>query len=221
MAEMKLNVGNDVVVKSGVIDPDLECNIGGWQGRISEVDPDNNLICICWDSLTLKQMSPKFIDQCEIDGMDWTSIYLNPEEVEPATSRDNPKQVEEIAAALESKHRWSHLGEEGHRIQGILAHVGTASDRVFFEAWEKHFRKSMTFPFDATVSDMQERGPLRKGDTVTVLRFEGCDDLCGVLVSIRSKRGNHVFPLCDLEVKSTASANSQPVSDYSVWFSNR
>ena len=221
MTQMKLKVGDVVVVKSGVTDPDMDYKIEGWQGRISEIDPENNLICIVWDRLTLSQMSGKIIDRCEEEGMDWTSIYLRPEDVEPAGSHDNPKQVEEIAAALERKHRWSHLGEKGYRIQGILADVGTASDRAFFEAWEKHFRKALKFPFDATVSEMQERGPFREGDTVTVLRLEGSDDLCGVLVSLQSKRGKHIFPLCDLEVKNTASPNCQPVSDYSVWFSNR
>ena len=45
---MAFNIGDSVVVKKGVKDPDLGNHIAAWQGRISEIDGD--LICIDWDS---------------------------------------------------------------------------------------------------------------------------------------------------------------------------
>jgi len=33
-----LKVGDSVRVKTGVLDPDLSLDIGGWQGRVQEVD---------------------------------------------------------------------------------------------------------------------------------------------------------------------------------------
>ncbi len=55
---MKLNykIGDSVVVRPGVKEPDLEMfTIGGWQGRVLEIDADsdkeNILITIEWDSL--------------------------------------------------------------------------------------------------------------------------------------------------------------------------
>ena len=47
---MKFNVGDSIVVKNGIQDPDLNADIGGWQGRISEIQ-DNNIACIDWDSI--------------------------------------------------------------------------------------------------------------------------------------------------------------------------
>ena len=56
---MKLKNGDSVIVKHGVKEPYLEeFEIGGWQGRVVEIDTnsdkDNILITIEWDSLTLK-----------------------------------------------------------------------------------------------------------------------------------------------------------------------
>ncbi len=221
MTKINFKLGDSVVVKPDVIDPDLNVNIGGWQGRISEINQKDNIVCIAWDSLTLQQMSSDLIDQCEEEGLDWTNMYLNPEEVELTTSRDSQKEVKEIVERLENEHNWSFLGEEGRRIQAVLANVEDDDDWAAFEAWEEHFGKVLKFPFEAEVSEPQERGPLRTGDSVTVLGLEGNEDLYGVLASLRHKRKKYVFPLCDLEVADKRSSNYQSVKDYAVWFANR
>lgn len=56
---MKLKIGENVVVKQEVIEPDLgEFEIDGWQGRAVEIgsisENENSLITIEWDILTLK-----------------------------------------------------------------------------------------------------------------------------------------------------------------------
>ncbi len=55
-----LKIGNSVRVKEGMPYPDLkDLCIGGWQGRVSEIGEDDNssgLICIRWDSITLKNI---------------------------------------------------------------------------------------------------------------------------------------------------------------------
>ena len=56
-----LKIGNSVRVKEGMPCPNLEdlC-IGGWQGRVSEIGEDDDgkdLICIRWDSITLKNIT--------------------------------------------------------------------------------------------------------------------------------------------------------------------
>ena len=58
---LNLKIGGSVKVKEGSMCPDSEdlC-IGGWQGRISEIGEDddaNDLICIRWDSITLKNIT--------------------------------------------------------------------------------------------------------------------------------------------------------------------
>ena len=148
-------------------------------------------------------------------------MYLNLEEVELATPMDSQKEVKAIAERLENEHNWSFLGEEGRRIKAVLGNIEDDDGWAAFEAWEEHFGKVLKFPFEAEVSELQERGPLRAGDTITVLGLEGSQDLYGVLVSLRHKRRKYVFPLCDLEVTDKRSSNYQPVKDYAVWFANR
>lgn len=54
---MNIKKGDSVIVKEGVKDPDTdEFEIGGWQGRVIEIDnlseKNNALITIEWDSIT-------------------------------------------------------------------------------------------------------------------------------------------------------------------------
>jgi len=220
MTKINFKLGDSVVVKPNVIDPDLNVNIGSWQGRISEINSKDNVVCISWDSLTLQQMPSDMIEQCEEEGLDWANMYLNPEEVKLTTPRDSQKEVKKIIELLEKKHKWSYLGEEGRRIQAVLAKAKD-DDGAAFEAWEEHFGKVLKFPFEAEVSEPQERGPLRDGDTVTIFGLEGSEDLYGIFASLRHKGQKYVFPLCDLEVTDKGSSNYQPVKDYVVWFANR
>ncbi len=134
MAKINLKEGDSVVVKPNVKDPDLNGNIGGWQGRVSEIREKDNLICIDWDSHTLKQIPGETIDQCEEESLDWTRMYLHPEEVERTSPRDNEDDVEEIIGLLANKHSWSYLGEEGKRIQAVLTNAEHRGDWAAFEA---------------------------------------------------------------------------------------
>jgi hypothetical protein len=61
-----MKIGDSVVVRSGVKDPDLDFDIGGWQGRLSAIDGAE--ICVDWDSLTLEQMASEIISHCEQEG---------------------------------------------------------------------------------------------------------------------------------------------------------
>lgn len=220
MAKLNFKCRDSVVVKPNVSDPDLNIKIGGWQGRVSEINENDDLICIDWDSLTLKQMPSETIDQCEEEGLDWAKMYLHPKEVELTSPRDSEEDVEEAIEFLESKLGWSFLGEEGKRIQAVLDKAEDGSELAAFEAWEEHFQQVLKFPFEAEVSEWQERGPLRTGDKVKVLGIEGSEDLYGILVSLRRERRKYVFPLCDLEVVDKSSSNYRPVKDYAVWFAN-
>lgn len=220
MIQSKLNLGDSVVVIPNIEDPDLKINIGGWQGRVSEIKEDN-LICISWDSVTLKQMPSETIDHCEEEGLGWTEMRLSPEDIESINPRDNEEDVEEAIEFLESKHSWSYLGDEGKRIQAVLANAEDSSEGALYEAWESYFHRVVKFPFEAQVSEWQERGPLRTDDKVKVLGVEGSVDLYGMLVTVRRERRKYVFPLCDLEVIDKSSSNYQSVEDYAAWFANR
>ena len=118
-------------------------------------------------------------------------------------------------------HSWSWLGEEGERIQKVLADVDEDNVMRTLEAWQKYLEKTLTFSFDAVVLGYQDTGPLQSGDRVSVKKISIVDDLYGVIIELRRGRKKYHHPLCDLEVVNENSANDQPVKDYCVWFANR
>lgn len=218
-------IGQSVVVRPGTGDPDYGYDLSGWQGRVIEsqhVDEQKKpLVTIAWDSLTLKQMPDEMIQRCEEDGLDWSRMGLYASEVAPASSRDKIHQVEGVKAELEQKHQMDHLGEEGRRIQQVLNRATRKGEIGAFKAWEKYLLANLTFPFEAEVSEWQDRGSIRTGERVRVLGIEMVDDWYGLIVAIKTKHGHYDFPLCDLEVLSGGSPNYQPVKDYAIWFANR
>jgi len=217
----KLKLDYSVVVKPGFQDPDYQIDISGWQGRVTEIREDN-LITISWDSLTLKKMPSEMIDECAEEGLCWTEMCLYPEDVEISSPRDKEIDVNMTIELLEKKHEWSHIGEEGKRIQAVLDKAEDDSDGAILEAWEDYFQKFVKFPFEGKVSEYQDRGPLRTDDKVKVLRIEECDDESyGMLIALRHKSDEYVFPLCDIEVIDKFSSNYKPIQDYAVWFANR
>ncbi|MCI0692865.1 calcium-binding protein [candidate division KSB1 bacterium] len=220
-ASLNLKIGDSVVVKSGVKDPDLGIDIEGWQGRIVEIEKKDNSVGIAWDSITLKSMPEWIIEKCEVEGLDWRQMNLETTEVEFAKSRDTTKAVEKMIEKLESKHAWDHLDEEGKRIQAVLAGVDPDDEWAAVEAWEKHLRKVLQFPFDAKVFESQDRGPLQYGDKVSVKEITMIDDLYGIIVEVRFGRKKYHFPLCDLEAVDKKQPNYQTVHDFAVWFANR
>jgi hypothetical protein len=99
---MRLGIGDSVVVKSGVIDPDLDIEISGWQGRVIEAD-DGNSIFIRWDSITLQKMGLDLAIQCENENLNWEFMTLGMDEVQKAASRDTEKDVVRVARQLRNE----------------------------------------------------------------------------------------------------------------------
>ncbi|MBN1975339.1 MAG: hypothetical protein JW787_17000 [Sedimentisphaerales bacterium] len=213
---MSFKIGDSVKVKKGVMCPndDSVC-IGGWQGRISEIE-DDGIVKICWDSITLMQLPPKYIKISEEEGLDWAKMYISLDEIEQTSPRDSKAQAEEIAEKMEGKFQWIGGDEEDKRIFNVIADV---DDEL--EAWDDYLRRVLKFPFEAKVSEYQERGLLKSSDIVQVQGINEADDLHGILVDVQYGRKRLVFPLCDLNVRDKKSANYTPVQDYCVWFANR
>jgi len=146
---------------------------------------------------------------------------LYPEEVESAEPRDKQADVDALIEELSAEHHWDYLGKQGQRIHQVLREVDEGDDLEAFEAWQEYLEAHLKLPFEAAVSESQERGHLRFGDRVTVVGFEGVEDLYGVLVNIKAERNSYVFPLCDLKATNEKSANFMMTDDYAVWFANR
>jgi Calcium binding len=232
-------VGDSVSVKTGVQDPDFGGDIGGWQGRVTEVRADEQgipMLDLQWDSLTLQQIPGTAIEHCEEGGLDWGTMGLYAHEVEAAKPRDKPADVAKILEELSATYAWAYLGEQGKRIQAVLSSVFEGDDMEdiddldeledladleAFNAWSEYLGKRLRFPIDAQVSEVQERGPLQAGDLVKVTGIQDVEDLYGILVDVRAGHRKFVFPLCDLEAMDESSSNYELMDDYAVWFANR
>jgi len=213
---MSFKIGDSVRVKNGVPCPDYESlSLGGYQGRIFETG-DDNIVGIRWDSITLKQLPLEYIKESGEEGLGWSEMYLSAEELELVSARDSEETATQVREEMEAWFYWLGEGEEGERILQVIA---DADDEV--EAWDNHLAQVLTFPFDAEVSEPQDRGHLHEGDHVQVKGLAEEDDLYGVLVNVTRGRERFVFPLCDLTVLDRKSPNYRPVKDYCIWFANR
>ena len=221
MGSLGFEVGDSVRVKEGVTDPDSASNIGGWQGRISEIGegPDGEpFVAAAWDSHTLRDMPEWYLEQSETEGLDWKRFVLRSEDLRHARSRDTQGEVDEAVEKIESRVYWFSLGAEGKRIREVLSDVEGEMEEL--EAWQRYLKENLSFPFEARVSEYKEKGRLRQGDRVKVREISVVDDLYGVIVSGKSGGESVDFPLCDLEAVNSG-VDGQIVSDYGVWFANR
>jgi hypothetical protein len=217
---MNFQLNDSVVVNAGVKDPDTGMDIGGWQGRVTKIEEDK-LLCIDWDSLTLKNIPDSYITTCEEEGFGWNQYYTYATDVEKTEPRDTEDDVDEMIGILNDKHAWAHLGKEGVAISEVLQDIPSDDEEAALAAWDKHLRQVLTFPFQAEVEELQERGPLRMGDRITVEKIDSyVDDLRGIFVKVSKKTSNYVFPLADLEAVDIKGSNFQPLRSYVIWFAN-
>src|SRR6266540_711710 len=218
-----LKIGDSVVVKPGVKDPDTGGDISGWQGRVSDFDEYEGepTVMIVWDSVTLKNMPLSVVEFSEEKGLDWRVMGLSVNDVDLTSARDTEKDVEKALAEIDQHMRWLGPDEEDKRIQKVLDGIAPHDTTKQFRAWKKYLREKLKFPFEAEVHEYQDRGPLRAGDRVNVKGISLVDDHYGIIVELMVGRRRYDFPLCDLEVTDQQSANYQPVKDYAIWFANR
>ncbi len=144
-------------------------------------------------------------------------MCLKVEEVDLMESRDTKEVIENI----HKTRSWSWPGEEGKRIQRVLAGAEKENEIEALKTWEKYLEKTLIFPFDAKVLGGQDKGPLQSEDKVSVKKISLVDDHYGIIVEVRRGRKKYDHPLSDLEVINRDSPDYQPVKDYSVWFANR
>ena len=159
---MRFKIGNSVKVKKDVMCPDDDslC-MEGWQGRIFEIE---ETIGIRWDSLTLKQLPLEYIQQSEKEGLDWTEMFLSADEIESVSPRDSEETADNVREKMENKLFWLSEGKEGERILKVIGNA--ADDEV--EAWNRYLTQTLKFPFEAKVSEPQDRGHLQMDDKVQV-----------------------------------------------------
>jgi len=157
-----LRKGSSVKIRPGVKDPDYGIDIGGWQGRVIDIqEGENDDIAITWDSITLKNTPDWVFTQAQTSGLDWQQCWLPASEVDPCEPRDDEKAVSDTAARISKRHEWDDEGKKGQRIQAVLSKAPVDDDLSEVMAWESHLRSVLHFPFLAKLSEDAWGYPLK------------------------------------------------------------
>ena len=223
---VEYKVGDVVRVKPGTACPDAPgLDIGNWQGRVTDLshvdDEKEPAIGFAWDSCSLQAMPAWFIQESAEEGLDWSSIYLGPDEIEPAQARDTEQDAEQARRAIQKRAAWLGIGPDGTYIQEVVNTAQGSGEQAVIRAWGQHLKQVLQFPFEAEVDEYQERGPLQAGDRLTVLRIAEVDEFYGVIVSGRQGRQHVHLALADLAAVDARSSNAEPIQAYQTWFANR
>jgi hypothetical protein len=221
---LPFKVGECVAVKPGVQDPDFGGDMSGWQGRVVKIDaspPNPATVTIQWDSLTLQNMPRNTIERAEKEGLDWSAMDLDAIELERVTARDTPKDAAAAYKEIASHVSWLHLEKGGERIQKVLDGIDPQDEQACLEAWFDHLEGTLTFPFEAELTEFEDYGPIRAGDTVRVIGLNDIFRDYGILVDVKMGRRKYQLPLADLRVKNNQTPQYQVIEDYAVWFANR
>ena len=223
---MSLKIGDSVIVKQGIKEPDLEkFEMSGWQGRVIEIDndtdKDNILITIEWNTLTLEQLPSKFIQQSEIDGLDWQSMVLYESDLDKTVPNDKKENVKKVQDKLSDKYYWASFGEVGIRISNVLGEVKRHNEMKCLEMWDKHLDENLSFPIQAIVDESEDDWLIKSGDVLTIKSLSNIVDMYGIITKVKLERKTYEYPLCDLEVLDKKSKDYQLINDYRIWFANK
>lgn len=223
---LKFKIGDNVIVKQGTKEPDLEeFEIGGWQGRVVDIDAnsdrENTLITIEWDSLTLNRIPANYIQQSENDGYDWQIMTLYDSDLEKTTAKDNEGNVRKTQEELSNKYYWTSLGEEGKRISKVLEKVNPQDEMKCLQAWVEYLDQELTFPVESIAMDSEANSFVKEGNKMKIIALPHFEEMYGIIASIRIGRKKYGYPLCYIEVIDHTSKNFQLIKDYRTWFANK
>jgi len=218
---MKYKKGTVVKIKKGVNIKKLKFSIEGWHGRVgTSAYPKSDMIMIELDSVVMKSLPDDYIiETLRGTDIDWFNhFYLNEDDVEPATARDTPADVEAILNNINDKYYWKAMSDgspEDELLAEVMAEWGDD------EEWESYLEEHLTFPFDVEVVEAERLHDPNLGKKFKVYSFADDDEHYGIIVNGRKMRKRMNYPLCDLEVVNKDSANYTLVKAYCIWFANR
>jgi Calcium binding len=216
-----LVLNDRVTVIPGTKDPDFEnASIGGWQGRIKEIDtgnPDDVLILIEWDANTLQNMPKNYVRKCIIEGYDYETMWLGCSDVTLIEDLGISQDRNTILEAPENTFGWVEFGQQGQRIQAV--EDSCTDDFALMDHWFEYLETQTELPLIVKYIGDNNLN-LHNGAILQIIGFADADDNYGVIgAGIYNKRQIQVS-LCDVEVLESSSG-SQALEDYIVWFVNR
>jgi len=100
-----LNINDIVVINKGTLDPDLGIDIGGWQGKITEfeVENDEQFACVELDDFTILNMADWIIKFCDEERMDMALLRVAVVNLTPAKPDEIKAHILQKAAELGSQ----------------------------------------------------------------------------------------------------------------------
>lgn len=236
--------GDIVKVKQGILDPDLQFDISGWQGRIADITSnyESNLIEIIWDSMTLKQLPGEFIKSSIEEGYDYSIMFLGEDDIELTKPRDKESDVEEQMKEIEKRYHNIAFDEQEKRIAAILStndlSVTEEKQNAYFDYLQSSIQKQiiLTGTEDFTWEEKylfggwskKEYAELKKTYASYTDKFEfielleDIDEMYGVLAKVKrvTDKKHFILPLWDLKCIKKNSKTYKLISDYSFWMTN-
>lgn len=221
----RFKVGDQIRVKPGVSDPDFpDMPLGGWSGTVTEViEHEGRINCgFRLDERTLASLHPIYKQRCEIDGLDYGSMGLSQEEIEPDDG--TPVPIEQPTAIVP---RPPSPDNEDDRVRMVF---GLSHDDFLPEvnegnqhAYARFLLTHLTLPFRAQYR--RKTGPY--SSKLVRLTVTGLYDLdryeveeCYGLIGVGKEPGGSVeFPLRDIEGIEDE-ANRRLIEDYAYWLAN-
>src|SRR5438270_2838382 len=144
-------IGAKVRVKRGVSDPDFpDIPLGGWAGTVEEVEQVKGepTYLIEWDQRTLKGIHPVYRKRCERDGLEFETMWLGEEDIEPDEGKSVPI---EKPTAIKTPPLSEKDQDDRVRMALGLTHDDPLPDvsRKTLLAYHRYLAANLKFPFRA------------------------------------------------------------------------
>ena len=214
--------GAPVRVKAGVRDPDFpEIDLGGWTGTVLDVNSDSipQNVHLLWTEGTIERLEPAWIERCEMEGLDFTSIWLAETDLEVDTTRPVQDQ-RNFQTAGRLLPRPGGLDEQERRISSALgvpagAEIPLVSGSSLLD-YQRYLASRLTFPLPCRDLVGEEEAEAERVSLVGLLPFTG-EVRAGLVAEIRRGDEPDFVPLSTLSVEGPPEAH-RIVEDYAFWF---
>jgi hypothetical protein len=221
----RFKVGDKVRVKPGVNDPDFpDMPLGGWTGTVTEIiEHEGQINCVFQlDERTLASLHPIFKRRSEIDGLDFGSMGLGQEDIEPDDGTLLP--IEQPTAIVPRPLAMDDQDDRVRMVFGLthddfLPEVDEENQHSYYRYLLAH----LTLPFRAQYRPGRRRSsgkPVR----LTVTGLEDVDEYeveerYGLIGVGKEPGGPVEFPLIEIE-GIEGESNRRLIEDYAYWLAN-
>ncbi len=215
----KFPIGSSVRVKANIGTPyNRKIKMKDWEGRVLDAfynRKEQVVYVVSFDSVTIGQMTPGFIKKALDEEGDFQDFELLEPQLEACQPRDTLLEATKAYKTAYHQHYWSDFvdPDQAKRFQKIMLKHLDLSDE---ENWNEHLEQNLTFPFEAKTRGFIDS---EANIAVSVTNIQLYDEEYGYIMEIKVKgsRGKRGYPLFDLRMGDSKSAQAQLLDDYSAW----